>query len=77
MSGTDMKGISQGNKVVLPSDVDLNTGEGQAVAGHELSHIHDNEAEARKKYFDVKHLSVPINIYGSYNRERFTDLHTR
>ena len=40
MSGTDMKGISQGNKVVLSSDVDLNTGEGQAVLGHELSHIH-------------------------------------
>ena len=40
MSGTDMKGISQGNTVVLSSDVDLNTAEGQAVLGHELSHIH-------------------------------------
>ena len=40
MSGTGMKGISQGNKVVLSSDIDLNTGEGQAVLGHELSHIH-------------------------------------
>ena len=40
MSGTDMKGMSQGDTVVLSSDVDLNTGEGQAVLGHELSHIH-------------------------------------
>ena len=40
MSGTGMKGISQGNKVVLSSDIDLNTGAGQAVLGHELSHIH-------------------------------------
>ena len=40
MSGTDMKGISQGNTVVLSEDVDLNTAEGQAVLGHELSHIH-------------------------------------
>ena len=39
MSGTDMKGMSQGNTVVLSSDIDLNTGEGQAVLGHELSHI--------------------------------------
>ena len=39
MAGTGMKGISQGNKVVLSSDIDLNTGEGQAVLGHELSHI--------------------------------------
>ena len=40
MAGTGMKGVSQGNKVVLSSDIDLNTGEGQAVLGHELSHIH-------------------------------------
>ena len=40
MAGTGMKGISQGNKVVLSSEVNLNSGEGQAVLGHELSHIH-------------------------------------
>ena len=40
MAGTGMKGISQGNKVVLSSEVDLNSSAGQAVLGHELSHIH-------------------------------------
>jgi len=39
MAGTEMHGMAQGNKVVLSSDVDLNTLEGQAVLGHELSHI--------------------------------------
>ena len=39
MKGTGMQGMAQGNKVVLSSDVDLNTMEGQAVLGHELSHI--------------------------------------
>ena len=39
MVGTGMHGMAQGNKVVLSSDVDLNTTEGQAVLGHELSHI--------------------------------------
>ena len=40
MAGTGMNGISQGNKVVLSSEVDLNSSAGQAVLGHELSHIH-------------------------------------
>ena len=40
MKGTGMHGMAQGNKIVLSSDVDLNTGAGQAVLGHELSHIH-------------------------------------
>ena len=40
MSGTGMQGMAQGNKVVLSSDVDLNTTAGQAVLGHEISHIH-------------------------------------
>jgi len=31
--------MAQGNKVVLSSDVDLNTMEGQAILGHELSHV--------------------------------------
>jgi len=39
MNGTGMRGMAQGNKVVLGSDVDLNSLEGQAVLGHELSHI--------------------------------------
>jgi len=39
MKGTGMQGMAQGNKVVLSSDVDLNTMEGQAILGHELSHI--------------------------------------
>jgi len=39
MAGTGMHGMAQGDKVVLSSDVDLNTMEGQAVLGHELSHI--------------------------------------
>ena len=39
MKGTGMQGMAQGNKVVLSSDVDLNTMEGQVVLGHELSHI--------------------------------------
>ena len=40
MKGTGMRGMAQGNKVVLSSDVDLNTTAGQAVLGHEISHIH-------------------------------------
>ena len=40
MKGTGMRGMAQGNKVVLSSDVNLNTTAGQAVLGHELSHIH-------------------------------------
>ena len=40
MAGTGMRGMAQGNKVVLSSDVDLNTTAGQAVLGHEISHIH-------------------------------------
>ena len=40
MAGSDMKGMAQGNKVVLSSDVDLNTTAGQAILGHEISHIH-------------------------------------
>ena len=40
MAGTGMKGLAQGNRVVLAPDVDLNTMEGQAILGHELSHIH-------------------------------------
>ena len=40
MAGTGMQGMAQGNKVVLSSDVDLNTTAGQAVLGHEISHIH-------------------------------------
>ena len=39
MAGTGMHGMAQGNKIVLGSDVNLNTTEGQAVLGHELSHI--------------------------------------
>jgi len=39
MNGTGMQGMAQGNKVVLGSDVDLNTQEGQAILGHEFSHI--------------------------------------
>jgi len=39
MNGTGMHGMAQGNKVVLGSDVDLNTQEGQAILGHEFSHI--------------------------------------
>ena len=39
MKGTGMHGMAQGNKVVLSSDVNLNTTEGQAVLGHEISHI--------------------------------------
>jgi len=39
MKGTGMHGMAQGNKVVLSSDVDLNTMEGQAILGHELSHV--------------------------------------
>ena len=39
MKGTGMRGMAQGNKVVLSSDVNLNTMEGQAVFGHEVSHI--------------------------------------
>jgi len=34
-----MHGMAQGNRVILSSDVDLNTMEGQAVLGHELSHV--------------------------------------
>jgi len=40
MSETDTKGMASGNKVVLSSDINLNTLEGQAILGHELSHIH-------------------------------------
>ena len=40
MVGTGMQGLAQGNRVILSSDIDLNTLEGQAVLGHELSHIH-------------------------------------
>ena len=40
MKGTGMQGMAQGNKVVLSSDVNLNTTAGQAVLGHEISHIH-------------------------------------
>ena len=40
MKGTGMRGMAQGNKVVLSSDVNLNTTAGQAVLGHEISHIH-------------------------------------
>ena len=40
MKGTGMRGMAQGNKVVLSSDVNLNTTAGQAILGHEISHIH-------------------------------------
>ena len=40
MKGTGMQGMAQGNKVVLSSEVNLNTTAGQAVLGHEISHIH-------------------------------------
>ena len=40
MKGTGMKGMAQGNRVILSSEVDLNTLEGQEILGHELSHIH-------------------------------------
>ena len=40
MKGTGMKGMAQGNRVILSSDLDLNTLEGQEILGHELSHIH-------------------------------------
>ena len=40
MAGSGMEGMASGNKVVLSSDVDLNTTAGQAVLGHEISHIH-------------------------------------
>ena len=40
MVGSGMQGMAQGNKVVLSSDVDLNTTAGQAILGHEISHIH-------------------------------------
>ena len=39
MVGSGMEGMASGNKVVLSSDVDLNTTAGQAVLGHEISHI--------------------------------------
>jgi len=39
MVGTGMGGMAQGNKVVIGSDVDLNTQKGQALLGHEFSHI--------------------------------------
>ena len=39
MKGTGMHGMAQGNKIVLGSDVNLNTTEGQAILGHEISHI--------------------------------------
>jgi len=39
MAGTEMQGMAQGDRVVLSSDVDLNTQAGQATLGHELSHI--------------------------------------
>ena len=39
MKGTGMQGMAQGNKIVLSSDVNLNTTAGQAVLGHEISHI--------------------------------------
>jgi len=40
MAETGASGMAQGNKVVLSSDINLNTLSGQAVLGHELSHIH-------------------------------------
>ena len=40
MVGSGMQGMAQGNKVVLSSDVNLNTTAGRAVLGHEISHIH-------------------------------------
>ena len=40
MVGSGMQGMASGNKVVLSSDIDLNTTTGQAVLGHEISHIH-------------------------------------
>ena len=40
MKGTGMQGLTQGNKVIISSDVDLNTTRGQAVLGHEFSHVH-------------------------------------
>lgn len=40
MTGTGMKGLSSGGRVVLSKDVDLNTTAGQAILGHELSHVH-------------------------------------
>ena len=40
MKGTGMHGMAQGNTIVLGSDVNLNTTEGQAILGHEISHIH-------------------------------------
>ena len=40
MKGTGMRGMAQGNKIVLSSEVNLNTTAGQAVLGHEISHIH-------------------------------------
>ena len=40
MAGTGMRGMAQGNKIVLSSEVNLNTTAGQAVLGHEISHIH-------------------------------------
>jgi len=40
MKDTGNKGMAQGNSVVLSSDINLNTLEGQAILGHELSHIH-------------------------------------
>jgi len=39
MAGTEMHGMAQGNKVVIGSDVNLNTTAGQAILGHEFSHI--------------------------------------
>lgn len=40
MEEQDIKGISRGNCVVLSRDIDLNTTAGQAILGHELSHVH-------------------------------------
>ena len=39
MKDSGLQGLSSGNQVVLSSDVNLNTTAGQAVLGHELSHI--------------------------------------
>lgn len=40
MAETETQGMASGNKIVLSKDIDLNTMAGQAVLGHELSHVH-------------------------------------
>lgn len=57
MAETKTEGMASGNTVVLPSDINLNSLEGQAVLGHELSHIY---AQSR---------GIGLGHTGLYNNE--------